>query len=61
MAEDGKVAIRNIRRDGNDKLKANKTISEDLRKSYEEDIQKLSKNKNIRSRQAADIFILNLR
>lgn len=42
MAEEAKVVIRNIRRDGNDKLKSNKTISEDIRKSYEEDVQKLT-------------------
>ena len=42
MAEDAKVAIRNIRRDGNDKVKSNKTVSEDIRKGTEEDIQKLT-------------------
>ena len=42
MAEDAKVVIRNIRRDGNDKVKSNKAISEDLKKGTEEDIQKLT-------------------
>lgn len=44
-AEEGKVAIRNIRRDGNDTLKAQekaKEISEDDRKKTEADIQKLT-------------------
>lgn len=42
-AEDSKVAIRNIRRDGNDDIKAlekDKSISEDDSKAYQEDIQK---------------------
>lgn len=42
MAEDAKIAIRNIRRDGNEKVKADKTIPEDTRKGAEEDIQKLT-------------------
>jgi len=42
MAEEAKVVIRNIRRDGNEKVKANKAISEDLKKGTEEDIQKLT-------------------
>ena len=42
MAEEAKVVIRNIRRDGNDKVKSNKAISEDLKKGTEEDIQKLT-------------------
>lgn len=42
MAEEAKVVIRNIRRDGNDKVKANKAVSEDLKKGTEEDIQKLT-------------------
>lgn len=44
-AEEGKVAIRNIRRDGNETLKAmekKKEISEDERKKRESDIQKLT-------------------
>ena len=42
MAEDSKVVIRNIRRDGNDKIKSNKALSEDVIKGTEEDIQKLT-------------------
>ena len=42
MAEDSKVAIRNIRRDGNDKIKSNKSLSEDLIKGTEEDIQEMT-------------------
>ena len=44
-AEDAKIAIRNIRRDGNETLKAQekaKEISEDERKKQESDIQKLT-------------------
>ncbi|MBM7716455.1 ribosome recycling factor [Siminovitchia sp. FSL H7-0308] len=44
-AEDAKVVIRNIRRDGNDELKKlekNGDISEDDLRSYGEDIQKLT-------------------
>jgi ribosome recycling factor len=44
-AEDAKVAIRNIRRDGNDELKKlekNGDISEDELRSYGEEIQKLT-------------------
>ena len=40
MAEEAKVAIRNARRDVNDKIKKDKTIPEDMSKSYLEDIQK---------------------
>lgn len=43
-AEDAKVAMRNIRRDGNEaikKLEKNKEITEDDRKEGQEDIQKL--------------------
>lgn len=45
MGEDGKVAIRNIRRDGLDafkKLKTNKEITEDQYKDYESQIEKLT-------------------
>lgn len=45
MAEESKVAVRNIRRDANDKFKAMKKAaqaSEDEIKSYEDDIQKLT-------------------
>ncbi len=43
-AEDGKVAVRNIRRDGNDSLKklAKTEISEDEIKQLEESLQKLT-------------------
>ncbi len=44
-AEDGKVAVRNVRRDANDQLKKmekDKAISEDERKKAEEDVQKLT-------------------
>ena len=43
-AEDGKVAVRNIRRDGNDSLKklAKSEISEDEIKQLEEELQKLT-------------------
>ena len=40
MAEEAKVAIRNVRRDVNDMIKKDKTIPEDMSKSYLEDIQK---------------------
>ena len=40
MAEEAKVQIRNHRRDANDEIKKDKTIPEDLSKSYLEDIQK---------------------
>ena len=40
MAEDAKVAIRNIRREGNDLVKKDKTLPEDYSKSLIEDIQK---------------------
>ena len=40
MAEEAKVVIRNARRDVNEKIKKDKTIPEDMSKSYLEDIQK---------------------
>ncbi|MBQ3419652.1 MAG: ribosome recycling factor [Erysipelotrichaceae bacterium] len=40
MAEEAKVAIRNIRRDGNDEVKKDKTIPEDLAKDLQDKIQK---------------------
>ena len=43
LGEKGKVAIRNIRREGNDNIKKllkDKKISEDESKSFEEDVQK---------------------
>ena len=40
MAEEAKVNIRNVRRDVNEKIKKDKTIPEDMSKSYLEDIQK---------------------
>lgn len=41
-AEDGRIAIRNIRRDANDALKKDKEISEDDAKKGQEEIQKLT-------------------
>lgn len=44
-AEDAKVAVRNVRRDGNDdlkKLEKNSEITEDELRTYTEDIQKLT-------------------
>lgn len=38
--EDGKVAIRNIRRDINTKVKKDDSLSEDMKKGYDDDIQK---------------------
>lgn len=40
MAEEAKVAIRNIRRDGNDMIKKNKELTEDMQKDGQEKIQK---------------------
>ena len=42
MAEDGKVAIRNIRRDAIAELKKDKSIPEDTLKNLEEEVQKLT-------------------
>lgn len=42
MAEEAKVQVRNARRDVNDDIKKDKTIPEDVSKSYLEDIQKLT-------------------
>ena len=42
MGEESKVQVRNIRRDANDEVKKDKSIPEDLSKSYLEDIQKLT-------------------
>ena len=47
MGEDAKVAIRNVRRDQNDKVKAqekDKKISEDESKKIQEEIQKITDN-----------------
>lgn len=47
MGEDAKVAIRNIRRDQNDKVKAaekDKKVSEDESKKIQEEIQKITDN-----------------
>ncbi|WP_139904556.1 ribosome recycling factor [Clostridium thermarum] len=47
LGEDAKVAIRSIRRDANDKIKALKkdgTLSEDEMKKYEEEVQKKTDN-----------------
>lgn len=40
--EEAKVAIRNIRRDYNDKIKKDKDLPEDLAKKFENEIQKLT-------------------
>lgn len=40
--EEAKVAIRNIRRDGNDAIKKNKELPEDVQKEGQEKIQKLT-------------------
>ena len=42
MAEDGKVAVRNIRRDAISELKKDKSIPEDTLKNLEEEVQKLT-------------------
>ena len=42
MAEDAKVAIRNIRRDAIAELKKDKTLPEDTEKNLEEEVQKLT-------------------
>ncbi|MCE1644786.1 ribosome recycling factor, partial [Enterobacter hormaechei] len=46
-AEQGRVSVRNIRRDANDKIKAllkDKEISEDDERRAQDDIQKLTDN-----------------
>ncbi|MBR3694247.1 MAG: ribosome recycling factor [Erysipelotrichales bacterium] len=40
MAEEAKVAVRNVRRDGNDAVKKNKELTEDMQKDAQEKIQK---------------------
>lgn len=42
FAEEAKVAIRNVRRDGNDEVKKDKSIPEDEAKNLQEKIQKLT-------------------
>ena len=42
FAEEAKVAVRNIRREANDALKKDKTIPEDVQKSFLDDVQKLT-------------------
>jgi ribosome recycling factor len=47
MGEDAKVAIRNVRREANDKIKAmkkNSEITEDEQKVSEKDVQTLTDN-----------------
>lgn len=55
MSEETKVAIRNARRDINEKIKKDKTIPEDMSKSYLEDIQKATDDaiKNVENIAAA--------
>ena len=48
IAEEGKVAVRNVRRDANEdlkKLQKNSEITEDALKGYTEDVQKLTDKK----------------
>ncbi len=42
FAEEAKVAIRNVRRDGNEEVKKDKTLPEDTSKDLQEQIQKLT-------------------
>ena len=42
VAEDGRVAIRNVRQETNNKLKADKSLSEDDRKRLTQSVQKLT-------------------
>ncbi|MBR4461819.1 MAG: ribosome recycling factor [Erysipelotrichaceae bacterium] len=42
MSEEAKVAVRNVRREVNDDIKKDKSIPEDLSKSYLEDVQKVT-------------------
>ena len=42
MAEEAKVAVRNVRRDANDAIKKDKTIPEDQAKNLQDDVQKLT-------------------
>lgn len=41
MGEQGKVALRNARQDGNNLIKKDETLTEDLKKSLSDDIQEL--------------------
>jgi ribosome recycling factor len=57
LAEEARVAIRNIRRDGNkhaDQLQTDKAITEDDCKSCKEDIQNLTKKFETKVNEAAD-------
>jgi ribosome recycling factor len=42
IGEESKVAVRNVRRDANDKIKASKELPEDQAKKYTADVQKLT-------------------
>ena len=42
MAEEAKVQVRNIRRDANQTIKADKTMDEDVQKDAQNEIQKLT-------------------
>ena len=42
MAEEAKVAVRNIRRDANSAIKNDKTMDEDNQKDAQADVQKLT-------------------
>ena len=41
-AEEAKVIIRNVRRDANDAIKKDKTVSEDIQKDLQDQVQKLT-------------------
>jgi len=57
LAEDAKVAIRNIRRDGNKSFEAGEkdgSMTEDIRDSGKEDVQKLTDTYEAKSQELAD-------
>lgn len=54
IAEETKVAIRNIRRDANAAIKKDKTMDEDIQKDAENEIQKLTDKYNKQADELAD-------
>ena len=44
MAEEAKIAVRNIRREANDSIKKDKTIPEDTQKDMLEEVQEMTDN-----------------
>ncbi len=42
MGEEGKVAVRNVRRDANDAIKKNKEFNEDMKKDGQDEVQTLT-------------------